>query len=174
MLRDDDLDGFLRLKHSALSSDPLSFVASLDEDPRDYRERVRARLSHASLAAGDVIVGAFAPELIGIAAVTRDSHLKRSHKAELHGMYVRPEFRGRGLGRTILSEVLRLAWQMPGLEEIQLIVATHNREAASLYRQAGFREVWTESRALRVEGRYVDAHHMVLSVSTSDCRSVSG
>jgi ribosomal protein S18 acetylase RimI-like enzyme len=163
-LNSSDTSGFLALKQVGLSSDPRSFVASLDEDPPNYPQQVAARLSAASVATGDVVIGAFAPELVGIVAVTRDSHAKRRHKAVLHGMYVRPDFRGRGLGRALLVAVLPLAAQMPGLEAIQLIVATHNREAAALYRRFGFIDVWTESRALKVGDQYVDAHHMLLSL----------
>jgi ribosomal protein S18 acetylase RimI-like enzyme len=164
MLTSDDTDAFLRLKQVGLSSDPLSFVASLDEDPPDYRAQVAARLARGSVEAGDVILGAFAPELVGIISVTRDPHAKRHHKADLHGMYVRPEQRGRGVGRRLLVEVLRLAEQMAGLEEIQLIVATHNRGAASLYRRYGFVDAWIEARALKVGNEVVDAHHMALSL----------
>jgi ribosomal protein S18 acetylase RimI-like enzyme len=167
-LNASDTTGFLRLKQIGLSTDPLSFVASLDEDPPDYAQRVAARLDTASVAEGDVVIGAFAgSELVGIVAVTRDPHSKRRHKADLHGMYVCPAFRGRGIGRALLIEVLRLATQMPALEAIQLIVATHNREAATLYRHFGFVDMWTESRALRVGGEYVDAHHMVLTLPTT-------
>ncbi len=155
-LDESDTPGFLALKQIGLSTDPLSFVASLDEDPPDYPQRVAARLRSASVANGDVVVGAFAPDLVGIVAVTRDAHAKRHHKADLHGMYVRPEFRGCGVGRALLIEVLHLANQMPGLETIQLVVATHNREAAALYRRFGFVDVWTELRALKVGDQSVD------------------
>ena len=163
-LTESDTRGFLELKRIALSTDPFSFVASPDEDPPDYPQRVSDRLRTASVANGDVIVGAFAPELVGIVAITRDAHAKRRHKADLHGMYVRPDCRGRGLGRTLLVEVLRLSSQMPDLETIQLIVATHNREAAALYHRFGFVDVWTELRALKVAERCVDAHHMALTL----------
>jgi ribosomal protein S18 acetylase RimI-like enzyme len=137
-------------------------VASLDDEPPDYGDRVRERLARNSVSTGDVVVGAFDPDLVGIVAVTREPHAKRRHKAHLHGMYVRSEHRGRGLGRALLTEALRLAREMEGLEEIHLIVATHNREAAGLYRRAGFVDAFTEARALKVGGGYVDAHHMSL------------
>lgn len=162
-----DTEGFLRLKQMGLSTDPLSFVASLEEDPPDYPQRVEARLSAASVATGDAVIGAFAPELVGIVSVTREWHSKRWHKADLHGMYVQPEFRSSGIGRALLMEVLQLAAKMPGLETIQLIVATHNREAAALYRRFGFVDAWTELRALKVGDQYVDAHHMIISLPTT-------
>lgn len=53
-------------------------------------------------------------------------------------MYIVPEFRGRGLGKTLLATSLARARQMQGLEEIQLIVAGHNHEAVGLYERCGF------------------------------------
>jgi ribosomal protein S18 acetylase RimI-like enzyme len=113
------------------------------------------------------VLGAFAPDLIGIIAITRDARSKRQHKADLHGMYVVPEYRGRGLGKTLLSKSLELARQIVGLEEIQLIVATQNCEATALYERYGFIRVWTELRALKIGNSYVDAHHMILPLTAN-------
>lgn len=133
-----------------------------------------ARLHAASLDKRDVVVGAFGPKRVGSVAVTRDAHAKRRHKAELHGMYVRPDFHGSGIGRALLVEVLHLASQMPGLETMQLIVPTLDREAAALYRGFGFVDIWTESRALKVGKQCVDAHHMVLSLSAASVHTPAG
>ena len=66
----------------------------------------------------------------------------------LHGMYVRPDYRGRRLGSKRLHQVLSLARPMPGLEEIQLAVTAHSTRVISLYERWGFERVWTEPRAL--------------------------
>lgn len=160
----DDTAAFLRLKEIGLESDPASFIASPGEDAPDYPDRVRVRLARASLATGDVVIGAFAASLVGIIAITRDPHRKRRHKADLHGMYIMPGHRGRGLGRRLVNNALELARQIDGLEEIQLIVATHNHAAVRLYEQFGFVRAWTESRAMKVEDGYIDGHHMLLDL----------
>ena len=104
-LNAQDTKAFLALKRRGLTTDPDSFVATLDDDPPSYPEMVRERLRHASVQSGDIVLGAFAPDLIGIIAITRDGRTKRQHKADLHGMYVVPEHRGQGLGRTLLAQV---------------------------------------------------------------------
>jgi ribosomal protein S18 acetylase RimI-like enzyme len=167
-VREADTAGFLALKRIGLTNDAESFVGSLADDSPTYPEEVRHRLAKASIEIGDVIVGAFAPHLIGIIAITRDTRAKRQHKADLHGMYVVPEYRGRGLGRRLLATALEMARQMNGLEEIQLIVAAHSRSTVRLYEEFGFVSVWTELRALKLGYRYVDAHHMVLEMRASD------
>ena len=163
-LDERDTQAFLELKQIGLSSDPDAFVATLEDDPPSYPEAVRERLSKASVERGDLILGAFDPQLVGIVSVTREDRRKRRHKASLHGMYVVPAYRGRGLGKELLRQVLDLARAMRGLEEIQLVVASQSTQVVALYARCGFELVWTERRALRIEGRYVDAHHMVMDL----------
>src|SRR5438093_8773820 len=141
-LTEQDTEAFLALKRRGLSTDPEAFVARLEDDAPSYPEEVSERLRHASVASGDVVLGAFAPHLIGIIAITQDKRTKRQHKADLHGMYIVPEFRGRGLGKTLLAASLARARHIPGLEEIQLIVAAHHHEAVRLYERFGFLRVW--------------------------------
>ena len=163
-LDERDTQAFLGLKQIGLSTDPDAFVAALEDDPPSYPDAVRGRLAKAAVGTGDVILGVFAPTLVGIVAVTREDRTKRRHKASLHGMYVVPMYRSRGLGRELLHRVLSLAREMPGLEEIQLVVAAHNTQVVTLYERFGFELLWTERRALKIDGRYVDAHHMALDL----------
>lgn len=164
-LNEHDTDAFLALKERGLTTDSEAFEATLEDDPPSYPEMVRARLSHASVQSGDIVLGAFAPELIGIIAITRGGRTKRQHKADLHGMYIVPEHRGKGLGKTLLARSLEMARRMNGLEEIQLIVAVHNREAVALYERFGCIRVWTERHALKCVNHDVDAHHMIIDLT---------
>lgn len=164
-LNHQDTDAFLALKRRGLTTDPDSFVATLEDDSPSYPEIVRDRLTEASIESGDIVLGAFSPELIGIVAITRNKRRKRQHKADLHGMYIVPEYRGRGLGKMLLATSLNMAQHMKGLEEIQLIVAVHNREAVALYERFGFIRVWTERRGLKWDDHYVDAYHMILDLT---------
>jgi ribosomal protein S18 acetylase RimI-like enzyme len=171
-LNEDDTEALLALKRRGLTTDPDSFVATLEDDSPSYARMVRDRLARASVESGDIVLGAFSPDLIGIIAITRDEQTKRRHKADLHGMYIVPEHRGRGLGKTLLAESLEMARRMDGLEEIQLIVATHNHEAVALYERFGFVRVWTERRALKCADHYVDGHHMILDLTSGSAERI--
>lgn len=60
--------------------------------------------------------------------------------AEVKSMYVVPEHRGRGLGRTLLREVERIAAEH-GCTRARLDTNDYLEDALRLYRSAGYREV---------------------------------
>jgi GNAT superfamily N-acetyltransferase len=59
---------------------------------------------------------------------------------ELKRMYVKPEFRGQGLGRAIAIRLLEEA-RLCGYEIARLDTATFLKEAQALYRSLGFRVI---------------------------------
>ena len=74
-------------------------------------------------------------EAVGCGAVLRDSR----GWGEVKRMYVRPDQRGRGIGRRVLAEIEALA-RGAGLPVLRLETGIHNTEALALYRRTGFVE----------------------------------
>lgn len=58
---------------------------------------------------------------------------------EVKRMYVRPEARGRGIGRRVLAELEGVARRV-GLAALRLETGIHNTEALALYQRTGFAE----------------------------------
>ena len=59
---------------------------------------------------------------------------------EIKRMWVRPAFRGRGLGRLMLDHLVSHA-RARGLAVIRLETGIHQREAIALYERSGFRRI---------------------------------
>ena len=63
-----------------------------------------------------------------------------SEYAELKRMYVRPQFRGAGLGKLMLNHLTEYA-HGHGLELLRLETGIHQRAAIGLYERMGFRRI---------------------------------
>lgn len=64
----------------------------------------------------------------------------RDDVAEIKRMYVRPEYRGQGVGRALLETLLEEAERI-GYPRVRLDSARFMKEAHALYRSAGFAEI---------------------------------
>jgi GNAT superfamily N-acetyltransferase len=64
----------------------------------------------------------------------------RSSMGEIKRMYIRPEFRGRGLGKGVLETLLSEARDL-GYDKVRLDSARFMEAAHALYRSSGFQEI---------------------------------
>jgi ribosomal protein S18 acetylase RimI-like enzyme len=162
LLAAPDAEAVGALRREALSSSPLAFASSPEDDR--WREIVDVR--RALEAAGEAAqFGAFDGQtLVGMVGIYRPEKTKMRHRAEIWGMYVAPRARGRGAGEALLAAAVALARTWPGVVQVQLSVSETAVEARRLYERAGFREWGREPRALSVDGRFVDETHMVLEL----------
>ncbi|MFC4075858.1 GNAT family N-acetyltransferase [Salinithrix halophila] len=158
-----DAETFRELRLRCLREHPNLFGADVDESEIRYRDPDSlARMLKAGL--DQFILGAFDSKqnLIGLAGFYRQKEKKMQHKGSLWGMYIAPEARGSALGQTLLKEVLLRCRRLPGLEQIQLCVATENAPAKRLYEAMGFTVYGREKEAMKLGDRYIDEEHMVL------------
>ncbi|MEK0316802.1 GNAT family N-acetyltransferase [Cohnella sp. 56] len=100
--------------------------------------------------------------LVGIASFVRESGMKSAHKGSVYGVYVSPESRGKGAGKTLMLALIRRARGLDGLEQINLTVVSDNVTAKRLYESLGFEVYGIERRAIKYGGRYFDEELMVL------------
>ncbi len=159
LLDETDAEAFVAIRRAALLEAPFAFLSSPEDDFAGSVEAVGERLRRAP---DSVVVGAFEPDLVGVAGLFREPKVKTAHRAHVWGMYVAPTHRGQGLGDALLRAALAHARSVLGVEWVQLGVSAAAPDARRLYERFGFRVWGTEPDALRHGGRSVDVHHLVL------------
>jgi putative acetyltransferase len=87
--------------------------------------------------AGRLLLAEFRSQLAGCVALRKiDDHI-----CEMKRLYLRPQFRGKGLGRVLAERVIAEARQI-GYERMRLdTVEPAMRDAVAMYRRFGFRQI---------------------------------
>ena len=114
----------------------------IDFDVKSIVEQYMAKLEAFLPPYGRLLLAIEGARAAGIACMRRI----RKDIGEIKRMYVRPEFRGRGIGRALLEALIAEAQEI-GYPTVRLDSARFMEAAHSLYRSVGFHEIepYTES-----------------------------
>ena len=161
-LHETDAEKYQEIRLNALKTDPEAFGSTYEREVEFSIEHVASRIAPTK---DQFVLGALLnDELVGTATFMLESGLKTNHKGNVFGVYVKPDYRGRAIGKTLLIKLIEQAEQCDGLEQINLAVVTDNRSAKKLYESLGFEVYGTERNALKFNDHYFDEDLMVLKL----------
>ncbi|HTJ51286.1 MAG TPA: GNAT family N-acetyltransferase [Cyclobacteriaceae bacterium] len=102
--------------------------------------------------------------LAGVVSFIRDGEdrEKLQHKGIVSTMYVSKEFRGRGIAKELMEELIKRVKTISGIEQINLIVIASNVKAKQLYEKFGFQKFGTELNSIKWRDKYFSEDQMVL------------
>src|SRR3989344_1450702 len=100
------------------------------------------------------IVAEYNNEIIGYAVLAFRT-VPHAHTALLHSLFVKEDFRSKGIGRAIIKYAEELALQN-GIEILLLETSAENKSATSLYKKIGFEEYGLLQKGYKKGSRYRD------------------
>ena len=105
-------------------------------DVKSMVEHDMLELGKFSPPAARLLLAQYEDQIAGIGALRKIAE----DTAEIKRMYVRPDFRGKGVGRALLTHLIREA-RLVGYTRVRLDSAQFMKQAHALYRSAGFEEI---------------------------------
>ncbi|MBN3942044.1 GNAT family N-acetyltransferase [Nostoc sp. NMS9] len=157
-----DAEDYRQIRLEALEKNPDSFGTTYQEEVIKTIEQFRDRIPVDN---NNFILGCFEDKnLIGIVAFHQESRIKLRHKAYISSMYVQQEYRGKGIGKILLNELIERAKAINAVEILLLDIVKNNVLAKALYLSLGFQIYGTEKRAYKYNNQYFDLEFMCLQI----------
>ena len=157
-----DAEDYRKIRLEALYNNPDSFGTMYHEEAiktiNEFRDRIPVDNNN-------FILGYYEDkELIGIIAFYQEERIKTRHKAYIRSMYVRQEYRGKGIGKLLLNELMKRAKAINEIEILLLDVVTTNISAKQIYLSFGFELYGIEEMAYKFNNQYLDLGYMSLRI----------
>jgi RimJ/RimL family protein N-acetyltransferase len=162
-LQSSDLDAYKMLRDHALTHHAEAFTSDAATEAQRTAQSYAARLGNDHTRA--FTLGAFRGDrLVGAVTCDHDPRVKVQHIGHVTGMMVHAEEQGRGVGRALIDALIARADADAELHQLTLNVTAGNAIAERLYERSGFVRYGTLPRAIRVGGKFLDKHHMLLNL----------
>jgi len=146
----NDVVDYKNIRLDLLKQNPTNFGSSFEEESMFDESVWQKRLSNPNATS----IGVYnETQIIGLCVVVKNPRLKMKHKAHLNSMYVRDEFRRRGISKNLLNYVFEFL-KDTDVEILCLSVVSENCNAISLYKKVGFIEDGMEQKAIKYKGKY--------------------
>jgi ribosomal protein S18 acetylase RimI-like enzyme len=157
----DEWPKYKALRLEALQNDPSSFGQSYNDILKSPDEKWKEQLQKSHNNDGSVMFFAKDKDrLVGMLGALWDYKEKTKHLAKIVGVYVSPNYRGRGIGKLLMETILKYLNDMPQIEKIKLGVVTKQTTALKMYEKHGFKHVGKLEKELKVDNQYFDEYLM--------------
>jgi phosphinothricin acetyltransferase len=132
-------------------------TALFDMVPRTLDEQVQWLDDHAG--GHPAVVAEIGGEIVGFGSLSRFRSRPAYATTVEDSVYLRPGHQGRGIGRRLLEEIVRLA-ALHGFHAVIARITDGNEASIGLHARCGFEVVGTEREVGRKFGRWLDVVEM--------------
>jgi ribosomal protein S18 acetylase RimI-like enzyme len=157
ILQSSDWDKYKKIRLDALKNDALafgdSFAQSLNLADDEWKSEFEDNKSF-------IMVANENDEIFAMVGAYQEDGEKMHHVAYIWGVYVKKEYRGRGLGEKVMRAVLDTLATNTEIIKVDLNVNTAQISAVKLYQKLGFTIAGTLHQELKVQNSYYDEYVM--------------
>ena len=140
---------FKDLRLESLKTEPAAFGSSYEEEIRLSKKEWKRRINNSLFA--------FLNEKpIGMIVYIFNNKIKTNHIANIFGVYVKKEYRGRGIGKKLIESAISQIKKNKNIIKINLTVNPKQKSAVKLYEKYGFKIVGKMKNDLYVDGKFND------------------
>ncbi|BCB03663.1 GNAT family N-acetyltransferase [Bacillus sp. KH172YL63] len=151
----EDAQAILHIHREVLSENNY-FISVLEEFGRTDEEQIDWVQGILANERETLLVAEMNNRIVGWLVFKSQERRRLMHTGSF-GVMIQRDFRGRGIGRELIMELLDWAEKNPLLEKISLGVFSTNERAISLYKQLGFQEEGRKVKEFKFgENEYVD------------------
>ncbi len=151
--READLEAIQRIYNHEV----LNGTATWDEEPWPMEKRIAWFAEHDALS--PLLVAEAHGQVVGFAALSKMSQKSGWRFTREDTIYLDAAWRGKGLGRRLLGDLLEEAWRM-GMHVVAASITSENEVSIALHRALGFEVVGTLREAGLKFGRRLDTTYM--------------
>lgn len=151
-----DWEKYKNIRLEALEKDSLAFGTSYEQASKKTDEEWKETLEKSDRY---LFFAKVNDELVGMVAAYQEDGERLRHTAYVWGVYVREEFRGKGIGKKLM-EVLLAELQKNNVEKASLNVNTAQSNAIKLYESLGFQTIGIARKEMKIDGKYYDEYLM--------------
>jgi ribosomal protein S18 acetylase RimI-like enzyme len=132
------------IRLEALTCEPLAFSSSYEEEQAIAEDEWKRRIRNVVFALADDVP-------LGMIGYIVNNRLKTQHIAHIYGVYVKKEFRCRGIGTTLIEHTIGTIHKNAYISKISLTVNPLQKAAVRLYKKYGFKVAGTLRKEMKVD-----------------------
>jgi ribosomal protein S18 acetylase RimI-like enzyme len=145
-----DWQAFKYLRLRALQLEPLAFSTSSFFEELNYNdEKWQDMLLEKSM-----FFAFINGKSVGMIGVKFENDPRFDHISTICSFFVEPEYRGLGIGKMLMDQVLKYIEKHKNILKIRLLVNAKQNAAVSLYEKVGFRKIALLENEFKIEDKF--------------------
>jgi len=149
ILSSDYWEDYKNLRLKALQSEPQAFSSNYSREVKYPNDKWKQRLEESGKGRTWLLFAIDAKmTLVGMIGGYRDDEDVQNNSAQIWGVYVDKEMRGKGIGKELMNSILEVLRSVPNIKKIIIEVNADQKIAKKLYEGVGFKEFETHKQIM--------------------------